>query len=57
MSSEGVYVTSSPVMSVGKLHRLPGSCITVVDISKVATFGTVSQMGLEARKLYEYAHK
>lgn len=50
-----VYVPSSPVVTVGQLHILPGTHIKETELSMVETIGCLSQMGLEANKLYSEA--
>jgi len=47
-----VYVPSSPLVTIGQMHILPESRVTEMEISMVETIGCLSQMGLEARKLY-----
>jgi len=47
-----VYVPSSPVVTIGQLHILPGSLVTEMELSMTETIGCLSQMGMEARKLY-----
>ena len=47
-----VYVPSSPVVTVGQVYILPGARITETDLSISETIGCLSQMGLEAEKLY-----
>ena len=48
-----VYVPSSPVVTVGQLHILPGNRVAETALSISDTIGCVSQMGIDARKLYE----
>lgn len=48
-----VYVPSSPVVTVGQVYILPGARITKTDLSISETIGCLSQMGLEAEKLYK----
>lgn len=50
-----VYVPSSPVVTVGQLHILPRTHIKETELSMVETIGCLSQMGLEANKLYSEA--
>lgn len=50
-----VYVPSSPVVTVGQLHILPRTHIKETELSMVETIGCLSQMGLEANKLYSDA--
>jgi len=47
-----VYVPSSPVVTIGQSHILPESRVTEMDLSMTETIGCLSQMGLEAGKLY-----
>ncbi|MEN8206647.1 MAG: DUF502 domain-containing protein [Pseudomonadota bacterium] len=47
-----VYVPSSPVVTLGQLHILPAARVMKMELSMVETIGCLSQMGLEARKLY-----
>ena len=48
-----VYVPSSPMVTVGQVHILPGARITQTDLSMSETISCLSQMGLEAEKLYK----
>lgn len=48
-----VYVPSSPMVTVGQVYILPGSRITKTDLSMSETVSCLSQMGLEAEKLYK----
>lgn len=50
-----VYIPSSPVVTVGQLHILPRTHIKETELSMVETIGCLSQMGLEAHKLYSKA--
>jgi uncharacterized membrane protein len=47
-----VYVPSSPVVTIGQTHILPASCVMETELSMAETIGCLSQMGLEACKLY-----
>ena len=47
-----VYVPSSPMVTVGQVYILPAARITETDLSISETIGCLSQMGLEAEKLY-----
>ena len=47
-----VYVPSSPVVTVGQLHILPRARVTETDLSMSETIGCLSQMGVDANKLY-----
>ncbi len=49
-----VYVPSSPMVTIGQVHILPASRVTETDLSMTETIGCLSQMGLEARKLYSH---
>jgi len=48
-----IYVPLSPIVTVGQLHILPKERVTETDLSMSETIGCLSQMGLEAKKLYE----
>ena len=48
-----VYIPSSPIVTVGQLHILPTIRVTETDLSMTETIGCLSQMGLEAKKLYK----
>ena len=48
-----VYVPSSPMVTVGQVYILPGARVTKTDLSMTETIGCLSQMGLEAEKLYK----
>lgn len=48
-----VYIPSSPIVTVGQLHILPTTRVTETDLSMTETIGCLSQMGLEAKKLYK----
>ena len=48
-----VYVPSSPMVTVGQVHILPGARITKTDLSMSETISCLSQMGIEAEKLYK----
>lgn len=52
-----VYVPSSPIVTVGQLHILPKTRVTETDLSMTETIGCLSQMGIEARKLYDESSK
>lgn len=52
-----VYVPYSPIVTVGQLHILPKARITETDLSMSETIGCLSQMGIEANKLYKDAAK
>lgn len=52
-----VYVPSSPIVTVGQLHILPKTHVTETDLSMTETIGCLSQMGIEARKLYDESSK
>ena len=47
-----VFVPSSPLVTIGQVHILPESRVTEMELSMVETIGCLSQMGLEAGKLY-----
>ena len=47
-----LYVPSSPMVTIGQVHILPASRVTEMDLCMTDTIGCLSQMGLEARKLY-----
>jgi uncharacterized membrane protein len=47
-----VYIPSSPVVTVGQLHILPKTRIKRTTLSMAETIGCLSQVGLEANKLY-----
>lgn len=49
-----VYVPSSPMVTIGHVHILPASRVTETDLSLSETIGCLSQMGLEARRLYSH---
>jgi len=48
-----VYVPSSPMVTIGQIHILPGARITKTDLSMSETISCLSQMGIEAEKLYK----
>ena len=48
-----VYVPSSPMVTVGQVHILPGARISLTGLSMSETIGCLSQMGIEAGKLYK----
>lgn len=48
-----VYVPSSPMVTVGQVHILPAARITQTDLSMSETISCLSQMGIEAQKLYK----
>jgi uncharacterized membrane protein len=48
-----VYVPSSPMVTIGQVHILPGARITKTDLSMSETISCLSQMGIEAEKLYK----
>lgn len=48
-----VYVPSSPIVTVGQLHILPRVRVTQTDLSMSDTIGCLSQMGVDANKLYK----
>ncbi len=48
-----VYVPSSPIVTVGQLFILPGTRVAETDLSMSETIGCLSQMGVEANKLYK----
>ena len=48
-----VYVPSSPVVTVGQLHILPQARVTETELSMSETIGCLSQMGVDANKLYK----
>ena len=48
-----VYIPSSPLVTVGQLHILTKSQITETSLSMTETISCLSQMGLEANKLYK----
>lgn len=50
-----IYMPLSPVVTVGQLHILPGARVTKTDLSMAETVGCLSQLGLEAKKLYNDA--
>jgi len=50
-----VYVPLSPVVTVGQLHILPKTRIKRTALSMAETIGCLSQVGLEANKLYSEA--
>jgi len=52
-----VYVPSSPIVTVGQLHVLPKVRVTETDLSMTETIGCLSQMGIDARKLYHESFK
>lgn len=52
-----VYVPSSPIVTVGQLHVLPKTRVTETDLSMTETISCLSQMGIEARKLYDESSK
>jgi len=52
-----VYVPSSPMVTVGQVHILPRAHITQTDLSMSETIGCLSQMGIEAEKLYKESSK
>ena len=47
-----VYVPSSPMVTVGQVYILPDARISKTSLSISETIGCLSQMGLEAKKLY-----
>lgn len=47
-----VYVPSSPMVTIGQVHILPASRVTKMDLSMAETIGCLSQLGLEAGKMY-----
>lgn len=49
-----VYVPSSPMVTIGQVHILPASRVTEKALSMTETIGCLSQMGLEAGKLYSH---
>ncbi len=50
---QAVYIPSSPVATVGQMVVVPVNAIRVIDTSLTDMFTAVSQMGIEANKLYE----
>jgi uncharacterized membrane protein len=48
-----VYIPISPVVTVGQLHIVPKNCVKELDASLPNTITCISQMGLEAGKLYK----
>ena len=48
-----VYVPSSPMVTVGQVYIVPSARITKTDLSMSETIGCLSQMGIEAEKLYK----
>lgn len=52
-----VYVPSPPMVTVGHVYILPGARITKTELSISETIGCLSQMGLEAEKLYRVSDK
>jgi len=50
-----VYIPSSPIITVGQIYILPEMRIKKTDLSMTETIGCLSQMGLEANKLYKEA--
>jgi len=48
----GGLVVIIPLATIGQVHILPESRVTVMELSMVETIGCLSQMGLEACKLY-----
>jgi len=49
-----VNVPSSPMVTIGQVHILPASRVTETALSMSETIDCLSQMGLEARKLYSH---
>jgi len=52
MNSPTSTRTGAPVVTIGQTHILPASCVMETELSIAETIGCLSQMGLEARKLY-----